>query len=62
MAEFTKKFSDLATKGGGFLDWERLEERLRESGELTEQDKIKTLEVTEEGIHYSTRKRKKSEQ
>lgn len=62
MGKVEKKFSDLDTKGGGYLTWERLERRLRESGEITEQDKIKTLEITEEGIHYSTRKRKKSEQ
>lgn len=55
------KLSDLSTQGGGNLSWERFEKRLIESGELTEQQKLKTIEVDKDGISYTTRKKQKDE-
>lgn len=56
------KLSGHSAQGGGYLDWERLEQRLRESGELTEQHKLKTLEIDKDGIKFTTRKKTKKEQ
>lgn len=54
-------FSNHDPKGYGYLSWERLEKRLVQCGELTEQQKLQAVEVTEDGIEYSTRKKRKNE-
>lgn len=56
-----RKFSDEPTQGSGYLTWRRLEKRFRESGEITEQQKLKKVEVDKDGISYLTRKKRKDE-
>lgn len=46
------------TKGMGFLSWERLEKRLRQINELTEQDELVSIYTNDEGLHYTTRKKR----
>jgi len=46
--------------GCGFLSWERLIKRLRQSGELRSQDKIVKIEVDDDGIKYTTRTKPKN--
>jgi len=47
-----------STKGTGYLDWERLEQRFREIGELTEQDHLHSVTLKENGLCYTTKIRK----
>lgn len=41
-------------KGCGFISWDRLEDRLRQIGELTPQDSLKDVKLTPDGLHYTT--------
>lgn len=43
----------------GFLSWKRLESRLRDINELTDQDELKEVYMNDEGLYYTTRKAKK---
>lgn len=45
------------SRGAGFLSWKRLEKRLRQIGEITEQQKIIKVEIKKDGLYYNTAKR-----
>lgn len=52
----TEKRSAEAKTGCGFLDWGRLEQRLRDCGELQHDDVLEKIYVSTEGIDYVTGK------
>ena len=53
--QIRKKKGPAKKRGWGFLGWERLQQRLREAGELTDQQIFHKIHVTSEGIHYYTK-------
>lgn len=53
------KITSGSTKGMGYLSWDRLNQRLRESGELTDQQELKTITLADEGVYFTTGKPKK---
>ncbi|MAO66216.1 MAG: hypothetical protein CL666_14570 [Balneola sp.] len=50
----SKKRSNIESRGAGFLSWDRLEERLKQSGELQSEDILEKVMISKEGIDYTT--------
>lgn len=46
------------TRGMGYLSWARLEQRLRQFGELTDQQDLHTVYMNSDGLYYTTKKGK----
>lgn len=44
--------------GSGFISWERLQKRFRQIDELQDIDVLHTVQVDENGITYTTKKKK----
>ncbi len=49
-----------APTGSGFIDWKRLEKRLRDINELQDEDILHTVEIDSRGITYTTKKKTKT--
>lgn len=46
--------------GSGFITWKRLQQRFRDIGELQDEDVLYAVEITKDGINYTTKKKKES--